>query len=107
MKTLTITTARQNLGQWLKKAAGGESIGIVVGAQIVALRPVPIEATDYMETEYGLTPEEADRAARRIRAESAAAHRRGEFVEVTGGNLAQLVAARRKGTRAGSHRGAA
>ncbi len=106
MKTLTITTARQNLGQWLKKAAEGESIGIVVGAQIVALRPVPIEAVDYMETEYGLTTAEADRAAARIHAEGTAAHRRGEFVEVTG-NLTQLVAARRKKQHPGRHRGAA
>jgi len=106
MKTLTITTARQNLGQWLKKAANGESIGIVVGAQIVALRPVPVEATDYLEAEYGLTPEEADRAAQRIRAESTAARRAGQFVEVTG-NLAQAVAARRKEPRTGHHRGAA
>lgn len=103
MKTLTITRARQNLGQWLKRAAAGESIGVVVGAQVIALRPVPVEATDYLESEYGLTSQEADRAARRIRAESAAATRRGEFVEVTG-NLAGLVAARRKQARPGRSR---
>jgi len=106
MKTLSITSARQNLGHWLKRAATGESIGIVVGAQVVALRPVSVEATDYLESEYDLTPAEADHAARRIREESADAHKRGEFVEVTG-NLTQLVTARRKGTRAGRHRGVA
>jgi antitoxin (DNA-binding transcriptional repressor) of toxin-antitoxin stability system len=99
MKTLTITTARQNLGHWLKRAAGGESVGIVVGAQVVALRLVPVEATDYLESEYGLTPKEAERAARRIRAES----RSGEYVEVTGG-LGELVAARRKKRGAGRAR---
>ena len=52
-------------------------------------------ATDYMETEYGLSPKEADRAAARILAESALSHRRGEYVEVTG-NFADLIAVRRK-----------
>ena len=99
MKTLTITHARQNLGHWLKRAAAGESVGILVGSGVVALRPVQIEATDYMETEYGLTQTEANRAADRIRKENAAAHRRGEFVDVTG-SLAQLVAARRNKQRA-------
>lgn len=106
MKTLSITSARQNLGHWLKRAATGESIGIVVGAQVVALRPVSVEATDYLETEYDLTPAEANRAVDRVREASAAAGRRGEYVEVTG-NLAELVAARRKRTRAGRPRGVA
>jgi antitoxin (DNA-binding transcriptional repressor) of toxin-antitoxin stability system len=96
METLTITTARQNLGRWLKRAAMGESIGIIVGPQIVALRLVPVEATDYLETEYGLTQKEADRAARRIRAES----RSGKYVEVTG-SLGEIVAARRRKRGAG------
>jgi antitoxin (DNA-binding transcriptional repressor) of toxin-antitoxin stability system len=66
MTTLTVTKARQNLGGWLKRAVSGEEIGVLIGDQVVALRPVPIMAADYMETEYGLTKEEADRAARRI-----------------------------------------
>ena len=70
MTTLTVTKARQNLGGWLKRAVSGEEIGVLVGDQVVALRPVPIMAADYMETEYGLTKEEADRAAQRIIAEA-------------------------------------
>ena len=70
MTTLTVTKARQNLGGWLKRAVSGEEIGVLVGDQVVALRPVPIMAADHMETEYGLTKEEADRAAQRIIAEA-------------------------------------
>jgi antitoxin (DNA-binding transcriptional repressor) of toxin-antitoxin stability system len=66
MKTLTVTSARQNLGHWLKRAARGEEIGVVVGADVVAFRLVPVTAADYANSEYGLTAEEADRAEKRI-----------------------------------------
>lgn len=58
MKTLTITDAKKNLGQWLAAAARGEDIGIVCGADIVALRKVEVESTDYARREYGATPEQ-------------------------------------------------
>jgi antitoxin (DNA-binding transcriptional repressor) of toxin-antitoxin stability system len=58
MKTLTITDAKKNLGRWLAAAARGEDIGIVCGADIVALRKVDIESTDYAQREYGATPEQ-------------------------------------------------
>jgi antitoxin (DNA-binding transcriptional repressor) of toxin-antitoxin stability system len=77
MQTLTVTAARAQLGHWLARAVRGEEIGVVVGAQIVALRPVPIQAADYMETEYGLTREEADRVATRIKAETQSAKAKG------------------------------
>jgi antitoxin (DNA-binding transcriptional repressor) of toxin-antitoxin stability system len=32
MKTLTFTKARQNLGRWLKLAAKGEEVGVVIGS---------------------------------------------------------------------------
>jgi antitoxin (DNA-binding transcriptional repressor) of toxin-antitoxin stability system len=57
MKTLTITDAKKNLGRWLAAAARGEDIGIVCGADIVALRKVNVESTDYVQREYGATPE--------------------------------------------------
>jgi antitoxin (DNA-binding transcriptional repressor) of toxin-antitoxin stability system len=66
MQTLTITTARQNLGAWLKKAASGEEIGVIIGDKVIAFRPVPIMAADYAETEYGLTAGEVDTATSRI-----------------------------------------
>jgi antitoxin (DNA-binding transcriptional repressor) of toxin-antitoxin stability system len=58
MKTLTVTEARKNLSRWLAAAAGGEDIGIVLGAEIIALRKVEVEATDFAQREYGATPEQ-------------------------------------------------
>jgi antitoxin (DNA-binding transcriptional repressor) of toxin-antitoxin stability system len=58
MKTLTITDAKKNLGRWLAAAARGEDIGIVCGSDIVALRKVDVEATDYAQREYGATPQQ-------------------------------------------------
>jgi len=66
MQTLTVTKARQNLGGWLKKAACGAEIGVIIGDQVIAFRPVPIMAADYAETEYGLTSSEVDVATSRI-----------------------------------------
>ena len=61
MKTLTITTAKKNLGQWLAAAARGEDIGIVAGADIIALRKVEVESMDYAQREYGATSAELNR----------------------------------------------
>lgn len=56
MKTLTITDAKKNLGQWLVAAGRGEDIGIICGADIIALRKVEVESSDYTQREYGATP---------------------------------------------------
>ncbi|MFA5265930.1 MAG: hypothetical protein WC378_19080, partial [Opitutaceae bacterium] len=69
MQTLTVTKARQNLGGWLKKAASGEEIGVLIGDKVIAFRPVPIMAADYAETEYGMTRSEVDAATSRIAAD--------------------------------------
>jgi antitoxin (DNA-binding transcriptional repressor) of toxin-antitoxin stability system len=58
VKTLTITDAKRNLGRWLTAAARGEDIGIISGADIIALRKVKVESTDYALREYGATQEE-------------------------------------------------
>jgi antitoxin (DNA-binding transcriptional repressor) of toxin-antitoxin stability system len=79
MQTLTVTAARAQLGHWLARAVKGEEIGVIVGSQVVALRPVPIQAADYMEQEYGLTREETDRAVTRMKAETRRAKTRGEL----------------------------
>jgi antitoxin (DNA-binding transcriptional repressor) of toxin-antitoxin stability system len=66
MQTLTITDAKKNLGRLLEAAARGEDIGIISGADIIALRKVEVESTDYAGREYGVTDaevEEAERAA--------------------------------------------
>lgn len=91
MKTLTITSARQNLGAWLARAAEGEEIGIISGAQVIALRPVAIHAADYAEQEYRLTKAELAKAAKKIHEEIDAA----ETFEFTGDLRAAAVAASR------------
>lgn len=55
MKTVTITDARKNLGKWLQAAAQGEDIGIISGADVIALRKVEVESTDYAWRGYGLS----------------------------------------------------
>jgi len=69
MQTLTITHAKQNLGKWLKAAAAGQDIGIVSGADIIALRKVPIESSDYAQREYDLTEKDLDRLVATLDAE--------------------------------------
>ena len=80
MQTLTVTKARANLGHWIRRALRGEDIGVVLGARLVALRPVPIEAGDYMEREYGLSKAEADRAAAAIARNAQQAIGDGDYV---------------------------
>jgi hypothetical protein len=58
MKTLAINDAKKNLGRWLTAEARGEDIGIVCGSDIVALRKVEVESTDYAQREYGALPEQ-------------------------------------------------
>lgn len=66
MKTLTITAAKKNLGRLLSAAAKGEDIGIVCGADIIALRKVEIESVDYAQREYGATPEDIIKLQRAV-----------------------------------------
>ena len=89
MKSLTITSARQNLGAWLARAGRGEEIGIISGAQVIALRPVAIAAADYAEQEYRLTKTELARAAKKIHEEIDAA----ETHEFTGDIRTAVAAA--------------
>ncbi len=58
MKTLTITEAKKNLGKWLSAAARGEDLGIIIGADIIALRKTEVESTDYAQRLYGATSEQ-------------------------------------------------
>ena len=61
MKTLTITEARKNLSRLLAAAARGQDIGIVCGGDIIALRKVEVESTDYAQREYGASADEVAR----------------------------------------------
>ena len=91
MKTLTITDAKKNLSRWLDAAARGEDIGIIRGAEIIALRRVEVESTDYAQREYAATPEQmaafadsTDKRYRRLK-------RSGKLVTVTTEQLRNLL----------------
>ena len=91
MKTLTITDAKKNLGRWLAAAARGDDIGIVCGADIIALRKVEVQSTDYAQREYAATPEQVatldkatDRRYRRLK-------RSGKLVTVTTDQLRKML----------------
>jgi antitoxin (DNA-binding transcriptional repressor) of toxin-antitoxin stability system len=84
MRTLTVTAARQNLGHWLKLAAQGEEIGVIVGADVIALRKVPIQAADYAQQEYGLSPAQVAEAEEKIDAQIKSERRTGAIKRFTG-----------------------
>ena len=91
MKTLTVTDARKNLSRWLDAAARGQDIGIIRGAEIIALRRVDVESTDYAQREYAATPEQiaafeaaTDKRYRRLK-------RSGKLVTVTAEQLRNLL----------------
>ena len=91
MKTLTITDAKKNLSRWLDAAARGQDIGIIRGAEIIALRRVEVESTDYAQREYSATPEQiaafadaTDKRYRRLK-------RSGKLVTVPPAQLRNLL----------------
>jgi antitoxin (DNA-binding transcriptional repressor) of toxin-antitoxin stability system len=87
MTTLTITDAKKNLGRWLKAAARGEEVGIIAGADIIALRKVPVQSADYAWTEYGATPEEVAGYERQAVAEHIRLKRAGKLEFLTAADL--------------------
>ncbi len=81
MKTVTITEAKKHLGSYLKAALAGSNIGIVCGAQIVALRPVEVTSIDFEDAgdpdiSAKLTPEQRDRLYEQLKKERKEAKRR-------------------------------
>ena len=91
MKTLTITDAKKNLSRWLDAAVRGQDIGIIRGAEIIALRRVEVESADYAQREYGVTPEQiaefadsTDKRYRRLK-------RSGKLVTVSAAQLRNLL----------------
>lgn len=58
MITLSVTSARKNLGSWVQKAVEGEEVGILMGNHVVALRPVEVVSKEYAEREYQLAPDD-------------------------------------------------
>ena len=72
-------------------ASSGEDIGIICGADIIALRKVTVESTDYAQREYGATSEQVtalekatDRRYRKLKGS-------GELVTVTTEQLRKLI----------------
>ncbi len=84
MKTLTVTSARQNLGAWLKRTLKGEDIGVMIDGAVVAFRPVKVYSEDYAQIEYGATAEELDRFAGRANKELDADRKGGRLERFTG-----------------------
>ncbi len=84
MTTLSPTKARANLTSWLKRAVAGEDIGILIGDNVVALRPVKVESTDYAWTEYGLTKAEMKRISKNLDAEIKKDRKAGKYLTYTG-----------------------
>lgn len=87
MTTLTITDAKKNLGKWLKAAARGEDIGIIDGANIIALRKVGVESTDYAFREYGVTETELDHFEERLDADYKRLKKQGKLRATTPADL--------------------
>jgi antitoxin (DNA-binding transcriptional repressor) of toxin-antitoxin stability system len=84
MITLSITNARKNLGSWVKKAASGEQVAILVGNHVVALRPVEVVPKDYAEREYELSQEEVRSVATNLLKKAKADRKEGRSRSFTG-----------------------
>jgi antitoxin (DNA-binding transcriptional repressor) of toxin-antitoxin stability system len=91
MKTLTITDAKKNLSRWLDAAARGEDIGIIRGADIIALRKVEVESTDYAQQEYGVTPEQMARFEKATEKRYQRLKRSGKLVTLTPERLRKMI----------------
>lgn len=91
MKTLRITDAKKNLGRWLAAASRGEDIGIVYGADIIALRKVEVESTDYAQRQYGATSEQVARLEEATDKRYARLKRTGKLATVTAEELRKLI----------------
>ncbi len=91
MTTLTPTRARANLSALLRRALKGDDIGIVVDGQIIALRPVTVESTDYAAREYGATASDLERFEKRVHEKIEKDRKAGKLREFTG-DIEALVA---------------
>jgi antitoxin (DNA-binding transcriptional repressor) of toxin-antitoxin stability system len=91
MKTLTITEAKKNLGRWLAAAASGDDVGIILGADIIALRKVEVESTDFARREYGATPEQVAALQEAVDNRYRRLKRSGKLLTVTANELRGLL----------------
>ena len=91
MKTLTITEAKKNLGRWLAAAAEGDDIGIISGADIIALRKVEVESTDFAQREYGTTPDQVAALQGSVDNRYRQLQRSGKLITVSADELRKLL----------------
>ena len=91
MKTLTITDAKKNLSRWLDAAVRGQDIGIIRGAEVIALRRVDVESTDYAQREYAATPEQIAAFAVATEKRYRRLKRSGKLVTVSAEQLKDLL----------------
>jgi antitoxin (DNA-binding transcriptional repressor) of toxin-antitoxin stability system len=91
MKTLTITDAKKNLSRWLDAAAQGEDIGIIRGSDIIALRKVAVESTDYAQREYGAAQEQIAALEESNETRYRRLKRSGKLVTVTAEQLRKML----------------
>jgi antitoxin (DNA-binding transcriptional repressor) of toxin-antitoxin stability system len=91
MKTLTITEVKKNLSRWLAAASRGEDIGIICGADVIALRKVEVESTDYAQREYGVTPEQVAALEKATDRRYRSLKPSGKLVTVTAGQLRKMI----------------
>ena len=91
MKTLTITDAKKNLSRWLDAAARGQDIGIILGAEIIALRRVEVESTDYAQREYAVTPDQVAAFAEATEKRYRRLKRSGKLVTTTSEQLRKML----------------
>jgi antitoxin (DNA-binding transcriptional repressor) of toxin-antitoxin stability system len=87
MKTLTITDAKKNLGKWLQAAARGEDVGIISGADIIALRKIQVIplTEEYVKREYGVSSAELKAFEKRTDARYRKLKREGKLMQLTPG----------------------
>lgn len=90
MTTLSPTKARANLTSWLQAAARGEDIGILYDGNVIALRPVAVESTDYALREYGATEAQIQALSLTVHEEIKKDRRRGKLAKFSG-NLESLL----------------
>ena len=91
MKTLTITEAKKNLSRWLAAAAQGQDVGIVCGADIIALRKIEVESTDYAQREYAATREQIETLDRATDKRYRKLKRSGKLITVSAEQLRKML----------------
>lgn len=84
MPTLTVSKARQKLGQYVDQAHEGQCIVIVHNGRHALLTPVEVYPEGWYAVEYGITREEAGRVSRNLKASITRERKAGRVRTLTG-----------------------